>query len=81
MKKWLAPVLTLSVLPKCPGCIAAYIALSTGLGVSFTTAVYIRDALLALCIASMLYLTVRSISDFRSLTRTRASDTAHGHCQ
>jgi hypothetical protein len=78
MKKCLAPALILSFIPKCPGCIAAYIALTTGVGVSFTTAAFIRDALLAICITSLVYWAARTLSAFRWSAGTRASHIAHG---
>lgn len=79
MKKMVAPALLLSIIPKCPGCIAAYIALTTGLGVSFTTAAYLRDALIAICITSLVYWAAKTLSAFRSSAGSRASRTAHGH--
>jgi hypothetical protein len=58
---WLVPSTILVLLPKCPICLAAYVALLTGLSLSFTTATYLRWALLFLCIASLLLLTVRRL--------------------
>lgn len=36
------------LMPKCPLCLAAYLAVWTGLGLSFTLAAYVRWTLLAL---------------------------------
>lgn len=82
MRSLLAPGLMLSFIPKCPGCIAAYLALTTGLGVSFTTAGYIRDALLAICITSMVYWAAKTLDSLRSHAGTRvhrADDALNGH--
>ena len=62
---WLLPGATLALMPKCPACLAAYFALWTGLGLSFTTASWLRMVLLALCIASFLHLVVTRLGRFR----------------
>jgi hypothetical protein len=45
-------------MPKCPACLAAYITLWTGLGLSLSTATYLRWALLLICVASLFFLIV-----------------------
>ena len=49
---WLLPAAVLALMPKCPACVAAYIALATGLTISLPTATYLRAALIALCVAA-----------------------------
>ena len=56
-----APALILALLPKCPLCIAAYIAIGTGVGISVSTAASIRYGLIAVCAAMLLVVFVRLV--------------------
>jgi hypothetical protein len=58
---WALPSAALVLVPKCPACLAAYVAVWTGLGLSLPTATYLRWALLVLCVASLLFLTVNRL--------------------
>ena len=58
---WVVPGILLVLMPKCPLCLAAYIALGTGISISVTTATWLRGALIVLCAASLVWLVIRLI--------------------
>jgi hypothetical protein len=60
------PSIALALVPKCPMCIAAWLALGGGFGISFTTAAHLRTALVCLCWSVLVLLTVRVVMRFRS---------------
>ncbi|MDB5322272.1 MAG: hypothetical protein JWN40_3903 [Phycisphaerales bacterium] len=57
--QWLLPATVLVLMPKCPLCVAAYVALFTGVGISVSTARCIQFLMLAFCLTSLAYLAVR----------------------
>ena len=59
---WVFPSAILVLVPKCPACLAAHVMLGTGLGLSLSTATYLRWVLLFLCVASLLFLIVKRLN-------------------
>lgn len=56
---WIVPSAVLALIPKCPFCLAAYVALWTGLGLSVTAAANLRVFLIVACLISLAFLAAR----------------------
>lgn len=59
--RWAVPGAILVLLPKCPLCVAAYVALFTGVGLSLTAATQLRLGVLILCLVSLALLAARAV--------------------
>lgn len=57
---WLLPLATLALIPKCPACVAAYVLLVTGVGLSFTAAVALRWVVIVASIIGLACLIIRT---------------------
>ena len=58
---WIVPGAILALIPKCPICLAAYIALWTGLGLSVAAAANLRVLLIIVCVISLIFLAARQM--------------------
>ncbi len=64
---WAIPVTTLALLPKCPACVAGYVLLFTGIGLSLPAATAVHGTLVALSVTALAYLVFRTA--WRALNR------------
>jgi len=75
---WIVPSVTLALMPKCPVCVAAYVALATGVGISLPTATYLRTTLVVLCVASLVFIAARRLLVRRLIKIKPSADPAGG---
>ncbi|HKX83144.1 MAG TPA: hypothetical protein VJL58_02900 [Pyrinomonadaceae bacterium] len=61
LTKWTAPGAILLIVPKCPLCIVAYVAMFTGVGLSVSTAATLRITLIVVSSAILLYVAASSL--------------------
>lgn len=63
------PAIVLALLPKCPACFAAYLALATGISLSVAAASVLRTLLIGACVVALIWVFVSAL---RSAWRERA---------
>ncbi|WP_147263539.1 hypothetical protein [Roseimicrobium gellanilyticum] len=66
---WLMPTALLALMPKCPACVAGYVALATGVGISLPAAASLRVMLVMVCVASLAFLVLRRLGKLRRAMR------------
>ena len=66
------PAVVITLLPKCPACLAAYVAFASGVAISASSAAWIEALLVLLSLAPILYLVVKSRRATRARLRGRA---------
>ena len=62
---WIVPGALLALMPKCPMCLVAYVALCSGLTLSYSSAHILMRTLTALCIGTLALCVVRRVVNFR----------------
>jgi hypothetical protein len=62
---WVIPGVVPALLPKCPACLAVYVVIVTGIGLSASTATYLRTLLVILSVGLLAYLATRLAWRFR----------------
>lgn len=67
---WIISSATLVLLPKCPLCVAMYVALFTGVGISMASASTLRTSLLILSVIALLGLTLKRLWRLASANKT-----------
>ena len=62
---WTVPSAGLVLLPKCPACLAGYVLVWTGLSLSFSTAAYLRWAMMTVFAGTLVLLVAHRLNRFR----------------
>ena len=67
---WIVPGTLLALMPKCPMCLVAYVALASGLTLSCSSAHILVRTLTALCIGMLALCLVRRVVNWRQNKQT-----------
>jgi hypothetical protein len=71
------PSAALALVPKCPMCIAAWLAIGGGFGISVSTAAHLRTAVVWLCWSVFVLLGARVAMKFRTRSKFRSAFRFH----
>jgi hypothetical protein len=55
------PAVVLALLPKCPACIVAWLAVGAGIGISMPAAAWLRGLILVSCLACLAFVAARHL--------------------
>ena len=58
---WVLPSAVMILMPKCPACVVAYVAIATGAGISVSMAAHLRLIVLMICVAVLLWLAAKPL--------------------
>lgn len=72
---WGLPGTMLALVPKCPACLAAYVALWTGFGLSLGAARYLRWAMMLISVVALLFLIIKRLNRIRGLFNHAKTET------
>ena len=61
---WIVPSVLLAAMPKCPLCLAAYVAVFTGFGISLAAAKFAWWSVAIGCVAVLVYLATTTVRGF-----------------
>jgi hypothetical protein len=53
------PSAVMMLMPKCPACVVAYVAIATGAGVSVSAAAHLRLLVLVLCVVMLVWMAAK----------------------
>lgn len=67
---WIIPGALLALMPKCPLCLAAYVALCSGLTMSYSSAHLLMRLVTALCLGTLALCVVRRLVNYRRHKQT-----------
>jgi hypothetical protein len=73
--RWAIPSALLALMPKCPACLAAYVAAASGLGLSMSTAAWLRTGAIALCVAALAWALLATVRAARAAPVPRVGGT------